>query len=231
MLVMPGTLGSRKVVGRSAASSASTSARIRSSTAIAWARTVGCSKSSRIGRSTSNSCRSPAISRVASSEWPPRSEEVVVDADPRVRAAPPRSPATRFSTTFRGARGGVRRRRRAPRRAGCAARPVELAVGGERDPRPAPRRRPAPCSRAAAAAQCAAHGPAGSGASADRGRRPGGPRRRVRTTASRTRGCCGSDGADLARLDPVAADLDLVVARPRNSRCRRAASGPRSPVR
>ena len=53
----------------------------RRRTRVASSATVGASKTARIGSSTPRMARTCPTTRVASSEWPPKCEEVVVDSD------------------------------------------------------------------------------------------------------------------------------------------------------
>ena len=113
----------------------------------ASAATVGVSKTARSGISTPQLSRTRATSWVASSEWPPSVEEVVVPADlgnpqhllPEARQGRLAGRPRRLEGAVAGAL-EVRRRQR---------RPVDLAVAGQRQGVEERRSRPAPCSPAA----------------------------------------------------------------------------------
>ena len=161
------------------------------------------------GSSTPSTARIREISRMASSEWPPRSKKL--SSTPTGRAPSTSANSARTGAPPRRSRG--RRPAGASTRIGAGQRPaVELAVGGQRQLVAGPRRgrhhvRPASLARRGGAAR-----------RRRRHRRPA-PRRptsRVAvlgttTAAWRDRRDVGQHGLDLARLDPEPADLHLVV--------------------
>ena len=154
-------------------------------------------------------------------------EEAVVDADARQAEHPgEQGGAGRLAW-----RRGARPRRPARRSPARAARPVELAVGGERQRVERRRPRPAPCSRAAGRPRAPARPRrARARPSAPAGPAPRRPTSRVTPGASvRAATVTWPDGRvagqrrlDLARLDAVAPHLDLVVGPADEARsCRR----------
>ena len=180
---------------------------------------VGVSKKASRGTSTPSRCWIRPLIRVMVSEWSAEVEQVLVGPMSGIlEHVLPDRPQLLDHRVGSGPAGALaapvdRRRRGGPARAappGRACRSGSAAAG------PARRTRPAPWPPAAVAARCPRRS-AGSGAVAgdghsrptSRGRRSSG--RGQSTAASATAGMVQQPGLDLAELDPVAADLDLVV--------------------
>ena len=209
----PGRAEPARSAERSVAASGPLAARASRRTPRAVGARTGCAAA----RRSREPSRSRAMTWAASSECPPRCEEVVVRAHAleASRAAPDLGDqralgrgARRHVGVGAGCRVGAGRGQRAA---------VDLAVGGERQRVERRRTPPAPCSRAAARAGARRSGRAsgrrprgrhdvGDEAAVSRGRScDGGHDRLARRRVARQR------GLDLAELDAEAADLDLVV--------------------